>query len=683
MAPSLRRVFGLWKRLQEHRDTFWCFSEAISPQPLFPSLTAPDEVVAPGEVSLVQLFPIPKRRVALFVTPSFLCSEPQRAFELLQWFYETWAKRTKLGSQTCKLVTAYDLSEYLETLALQKAREREDVLREHKENLAKGESAANVMGLSLDDCAYRFKAWSLALELHYLRTKSAGPYEGDEDLASLQYADQCIDPDDEQSLVNWFGWWSSARMDQFRGFYVVGSDSTLRPEKLSRVVRIPRYSETTFSDPDVVLEEVDRLTQERDRQQGQERHGSPSQHAPTISAPRTTTPYVWRSRRVVREDAFSFTTALAEIWANRRRTRETFVTAYKFPVSWLNSTQAEALRGHEPSTRSFHTLHQWWRFPNPFWTHHAHKFCTYLGFFYTTVDELPQPAAEFGAPVDERPPRHPWLCIYRPAEPYTRKPRAGACELIIWDPAAQDRFAGVRAPKEGDLTFMQRQAIQVIRNGTEMKNQGSWLETVWLGGFDHPRRADSDHPVDLTLQYMEDIVNHVEEELPVGETALRSRGFRKVKPRGAGLDTPGDRSPAGSKPTNTRSQGFNAAGENDDDDEDTRLIFHPPRGRPLPSGERTKCINRLYECAATTSRNDPQATHMRYASPPTTEWYDVQRSEGRSFEHVYVAPWGYVFKALRVQAAGISGSDTPRTSNARQEEQQQQQQQVGRVVSGH
>jgi len=228
---------------------------------------------------------------------------------------------------------------------------------------------------------------------------------------------------------------------------------------------------------------------------------------------------------------------------------------------------------------------------------------------------------------------------------------------------AKDKFAGVKSPREEDLNFLQRRLIRLVDNGTPMKNPGSWLETVWLGGFVHPRTKSS-YPVDITLQYLEDVVNSLQRELPVGEDALRCRGYRKVKLRGRESETPGDRSQAGSEPMDIEPTGSDA--DADDMDEDTRLIFHPPRGKPLPPGERTKCINHLYEQAAAARRQNEHETRMIYEFPVTTEWYDLQRIEGRSFEHVHVAPWEEVFNFLKVHVQAVPGAGAPRTSNAGQ-----------------
>jgi chromo domain-containing protein 1 len=118
-----------------------------------------------------------------------------------------------------------------------------------------------------------------------------------------------------------------------------------------------------------------------------------------------------------------------------------------------------------------------------------------------------------------------------------------------------------------------------------------------------------------------------------------------------------------SEPMDVDTPGSDESGE---DDEDTRIIFHPPRGERLPDGKRTSCINHLYEHATAARREAKREardeTHMRYEFPVTTEWYDIQRYEGRGFEHVHVAPWESVFSLLQIQSTG-----TTRASNAGQE----------------
>ncbi|KAH8903997.1 hypothetical protein BR93DRAFT_883729 [Coniochaeta sp. PMI_546] len=634
LSLSLRRITDLWNRLHNFRDTYWCLSEAIQPQPVFPSLTLPDDVVHPGEIRFTPLFPVrPKRRLVLFLTPSFLSSEPQRVFELLQWFYEVWAIRR---SPTCRLVTAYNLPEYLEELALQKSREREKVLKQYSHNVTQAELTANVKGLSPDECAYRFKAWSLASELHHLRAIDAGPSEVNEDLSSLQYADPSIDPNDEQSLVNWFGWWSSMRLDQFRGFHVVGSAITMRfngSKKGSRVIRIPKYSHCTINDPDLVREEVQRVNEPIEASKSL----APTNVQSSIDP--AALPWAFQSKHGKWERASAFTQELQHIKDGG------FIKLYLFPVSWTGLGQSF----HFGDVREeFVRLERWWSFA---WSFIPSKpFNTYVAFFYTLVDDWKPDEP----PASRTPVRHPWICVYRTVGGFRERP-CGPCELLIWDPAARDRFPGDQVPRESQLAYGQRRVIEFVRERTGEKNAGSWLAHVWYGGFEHPPNVDSPDPVDIALANLDMMTSDPFTYLPLPHTALVKAGYRKVNPHPPSSSPSEHQSSPMSEPMDIDSPGSD---ESADDDEDTRIIFHPPRGDRLPNGKRTKCINHLYEQATAArreaKREGREETHMRYEFPMTTEWYDVQRFEGRGFEHVHVAPWDAVFSLLQIPTTSAS-----------------------------
>jgi len=83
-------------------------------------------------------------------------------------------------------------------------------------------------------------------------------------------------------------------------------------------------------------------------------------------------------------------------------------------------------------------------------------------------------------------------------------------------------------------------------------------------------------------------------------------------------------------------------------DEDTRIIFHPPRGTKLKPTQWSRCTNKLYEDArlAKTRRNGGET--MTYQFTPTTEWYNDQRIEGRGYEFINVDSWENVFRDLQV-----------------------------------
>lgn len=651
LSLSLRRIPDLWNPLHHYRDTYWCFSEAVQPQPLFPSLTVSGDVVQPGDIRFAPLFPIrPKRRLVLLLTPSFLCSEPKRAYELLQWFHDVWAARL---SPTCRLVSAHNLYEHLEDLALQKSREREDVLAQYRHNVAQAEITANVKALSQDDCTYRFKALSLALELHHLRVQQAGPSNINEDLSPLQYADPSIDPNDEQSLVNWFGWWSSLRLDQFRGFHVVGSNSSIKfngSQKGSSIISIPKYSRSTINDPDLVREEVQRMNEHVGVVGPLDVHGDtkPAALAAPPSGPSRRPSF--QSRYLASENGSAFTAELDLVrkWAPRT------LTLYIFPVAW---TDLEEAVDFGDIREEFQTMTRWWDFPFPFVP--EKNFNTYVGFFYTLQDSDLEVSRACRTPA-----RHPWIGVYRPVDLAHRARPLRGCELIIWDPAARDRFPGAQPPREEDLAYGQRMLIRLIREKTSVKNPGSSLEKVWYGGFEHPPNVDPPHPVDVALASLELLVRDPQQYLPRYAHELSLAGYRIVRQQVSPSSTGGLAPAPASAPMDVDSPGHGES--KGGDEEDARIIFHPPRGDPQRTTGPTRCVNHLYEKATAARKEDRGRTRMRYDFPVTTDWYDVQRSEGRGFEHVHVAPWESVFNMLKIQVPS-SGSTHLAPKAAQQE----------------
>jgi chromo domain-containing protein 1 len=660
LALSLHRIPDLWQRLHNFFEGYWCFSEAIQPQPVFPSLTLPDDVVPMGDMQFTELFPTwPRRRIVVLLTPSFLTSEPLRVFQLLEWFYTFIACRS---SQKCKLLTAYTLHEYLGDLALQKSRERDEILEKSRHSISQAEITANIKGLSRDDCENRFKAWSLALELHQMRAGAAGPDDVDEDICSIIYADPSIDANDEQSLVNWFGWWTSMRLDQFRGFHVIGSSSSMKfngSKKGERFIRIPKYSEGTVNVPDLVREEVERQNNPVAPPAAPSETtiipSRPAVHRNNSSAGPggSSQPWVFQSRFVTAESERGFTDAMGKAFYSAGQGKG-YLTTFKYPISWTDSHMSFYFSDVQ---EKFRTVKNWWSFPHAFW--YNNRFSTYMGFFYTIAEDWDPE----NPPADRRPKRHPWICVYRPSSPYVRRGgSAGPCQLIIWDPAAKHKFAGSTTTGEEELTWVQRHVVQLVRDQTPMKNTGSWLDQVWLGGFKHPE-ADSPYLIDIALQYFKNLQKSLYSELPADEAHLRMLKFRKLRLKAPPPAQNDGQSSTMSEPMDLDTPGGSSAGDPAEKIDNTVMIFHPPRGKPLPSGRTTQCINHLYE-AASAAMDEGRAIggRMRYEFPVTSEWYEAQRFEGRGYEHVNVAPWESVFNLLKIQSSvPQQGAPTART----------------------
>ena len=118
------------------------------------------------------------------------------------------------------LVTAWDICGFLRIIANEKYRQRNKNLggRAHRADPDRREDAARARDSDVD-CRLRFETCLLANEICETRETAY--------FLPIAFADEAIDWNDEQSLVNWFGWWSSVHVDQYRLFHVVGTDMAL------------------------------------------------------------------------------------------------------------------------------------------------------------------------------------------------------------------------------------------------------------------------------------------------------------------------------------------------------------------------------------------------------------------------------------------------------------------------
>lgn len=86
------------------------------------------------------------------------------------------------------------------------------------------------------------RAWELVCDIvHASKGDGYDLEEAPEEIRKAVWASGCIDPNDEQSLVNWFGWWSTTRLTSYRRFYVIGFRARGNA-KARKTVRIPNYA---------------------------------------------------------------------------------------------------------------------------------------------------------------------------------------------------------------------------------------------------------------------------------------------------------------------------------------------------------------------------------------------------------------------------------------------------------
>ncbi|TWU75627.1 hypothetical protein ED733_006949 [Metarhizium rileyi] len=166
-----------------------------------------------GNYHLTQIF---SQGTVILLTPSFVVSQPEQAYNFLKWFWQHYTDKGK-KYRPKKLAVCSNLCEWLFDLALDK----------------------NARMEALDQCDpdknARARAVQALLKCYNLVQYMIGELEDFEE-GFLINAPDIIDGNDEQSLVNWFGSWAMLHVQQFRKFLVLGS-SCRTEEKMSRAIR--------------------------------------------------------------------------------------------------------------------------------------------------------------------------------------------------------------------------------------------------------------------------------------------------------------------------------------------------------------------------------------------------------------------------------------------------------------
>lgn len=652
---NLRRFPGLGKTLRGRQKVeCWCYSEPVDPYPLFPSMSV--NPVAPGAAEFIRLFP---HRVAVFLTPSFLITEPQAALELLSWINREWRRM-----YTHKFVTAHNIYEYLADVANTNKVEA-DNLRKSSINQVQLEIQANLRGLAETDIDSFYKSASVALELERHRDWE-GSWVPDEEIGPLIFAPSCINPNDEQSLVNWFGWWATTKMDRYRKFYVIGSNDTLKDhgsEKNLRQIRLPRYSQDTNGDPDaVIVVDATCPKQAEPRQPEQTLVTSAGARSNALKygdngvSPswRSRMPWVFRSEAFQKESSFEWKAHLSSLVGQFGGGARSSWILYHFPVSWCNSDMAGAF--HDIYS-NWKTMVAWFDYLRPFSNSKKHS---YIGFFWT-IPEVWDQGTTPPAGVPYR--RHPWLAIYRSVNGNNRK--VTQLELIIWDPLAKDIY-GDGAVQHHQLMDMQQRLLQMLDEQTPVKHPGAKLTQAWVGGWQVPPTCASTYPIDTTMKFLELVCTDIDKWIPLPGRNIMAQGFRQVQ----FLPMESSKRPASASTNSPDSFMFGDPMDLDKPADTTvgtmpevhtcnfSRIFRPPRGMRMPPGQLSRCRNKLFEDARVAGHRDPKATHMRFEFLPTQEWYNEQRAEGRGFEHLIVDNWQTQFQFLKIRpGGGVKGDE--------------------------
>lgn len=561
---------------------FWMFSRSLLPVHSLGSRDSPAS--PPGDI---HLHPVFDPGAAFLITPSFLVSEPEHAYSFLKWFWNNYVKIVDV-SRPRKLVLCAKVDEWMHSLSLEK------IMMRHKHPITASEGELSAKGISDKAIECRWKTLKL---LQQLVADAA-----DKSTGSIVLAPEAIDGNDEQSLVNWFGWWSTLHIDQFRRYTVIGCGWQTE-ERLLRTLRAPNYDDNIINDPDGPLS------------------GLPSQPEPSksFSAPRS-----------AREDESSLINSRLFEIAKAPRRDWCPVNMYWFPVAYSTSDVAFRLGDIESK---YDTYEKWFNF---FWkkfeVFHKTKGSqnSYAGLFYT-FDEHQASSRTFNSVQ-----RSPWVAIFRAVSPHFRPWKSS--ELFIWDINYSESISNGRRFCYSDLLEAQQRLIEHIRERTRDVLP---LEKVWVGAFGvKPGGAAA---LDVTLQWLDSVLGKVRDWIPAPAKEIPGRGWVPVTPERSSGDRKGN-SVLTDADTDVNTVKGNLQSE--DDKSPRKTIFHPPQGH----GQQkfTKCRNRLYQRAR---QIDPklEGRSFEYIFRPTMDWYNEQCEEGRGFEHVKVMPWRDVFQIYKIE----------------------------------
>lgn len=576
------RRFPEFLRLLRDRTkkfAFWLLTRGLQSVPLFPRTRPMESDI--GDIRLTPIFP---KGMAILITPSFLTSQPEQAYHFVKWF-----RRCTLFMPGSKLVACAGIDQWLFDLGI----------GEHpSQNSTSGEVSSRDKEATTKrvKTAIMLRDWS----------QPPPPY-GTE--CTLVSAPESIDGHDEQSLVNWFGYWSVLNMNRFRDFVVLGSGDRHPARNFSTRLKTPIYRPGTTHDPEEA--------------EARSNSGEDSGDLEMQPGPRAD------SLQLVPDDSADALHGHLNGLLREVSSLGWFpVVFYKIPISYWSSDMAFHFRDYRSK---FATYDKWFRFWNIDRTLIKGKAAsnTTAGFFYTIDGNWDSRTLEHG----KVPSRSPWFAFYRPVQPHIMPWRES--ELLIWDLNCREKFSKREEIYEGELPEAQHQLIRYIGDRAEHMNIKVPLRKVWLGGFDH-LPSDYHHPIDITLFHLREYLVDLKMSVPIPAHRIPERGWKLVKWGPAPLrsiedpmevDEPASTDEPGLKPDTGQPR-------------DLKMVFHPPRGNGRPGPSR--CKNWFYLSAKEAVVRGKE--DFEYLFRPTMEWYLEQLAEGRGFEHIQVASWETIFK---------------------------------------
>ncbi|KAI8624590.1 hypothetical protein F5Y19DRAFT_309244 [Xylariaceae sp. FL1651] len=619
---KLEKIRGVWRMLQGQRYTFWDLNTGEYGSPLYPSNSS--ATVDPGTLRLTRLFPFGK---AFLITPSFVLSDPAKLCVFLKWFKKYTRNPHYL------IVACFNFPQYLKDVTLEKEKEHKLLCRLN-ENHPDLNNLLERSGRRQRDLDNTFQAWELLREI----MEAYGDEETSEDIRKVVWASEYIDPNDEQSLVNHFFWWSSMKMDQFRRFYVLGSHPN-RIERAYRYIQIPRYSNTQGSDPDMAGVHVLRLSKAVEASKEAEESGTDINIAwgTGVVVENGQPRILGEPRKSISEARFSFPGSLfrtdnareLKLWIDnhRDRTARNWSELHSKPVSWKDWHMGDQF-GDGKEQSSYDTFSGWLNAAPQFTPYRN----TWYGLFYTITEEWNEylPKRNYS--------RHPWIAICRPKNPH-RIANFGfsMVDLFIWDQEASER-----EQYGGCFLDMQCQLVDYIYDEIGRKYPGCSLTNVWYSSAYGLPFSPDDNPLDIACRRIQEMFDNSRDIMPSREDLLPRAGWKAVDPR---LWKNG-MSPLTRK-TKPWELNLKRIPTNEGDTEKPeRLIWHPVSRETRRHG--TKCLNELHEACLQARLQNPDCDTLRYQYRPTQEWYADQVEERGDYGYVCVDAADKILQRLEI-----------------------------------
>ncbi|KAI8963007.1 hypothetical protein F5Y11DRAFT_320538 [Daldinia sp. FL1419] len=574
-STVIRKLPGVFQLIDKHSFTFWVLTTGQYNPPRFPSDV--NAVVEPGTLQMTRLFPQGR---AFLITPSFALSDPVLLHKFLKWF------QIYCCNPCYTIVACANFPDYLKAITLEKEAERKEMHAANQNNPNR-EDLLIKSGLGKQELNARFQAWMVLKEI----IAKFGDEQTSEEVRKVEWITDFIDPNDEQSLVNYFCWWSSLKCDQYRKFTVLGSSGN-RYRSAYRNIEIPVYTEETINDPDIASE------REKLNALAQDTPLTPS-HVPEPHTP-------LRRPSLGGDSATELRQWINDLYG-RVCAKGNWARSYYKPVSWLNVAMADHFNDPRCEYDTFNN-----------WLGGAPRFSnvnTWYGLFYTIDGEWDSqlPPSSYK--------RHPWIAVLRPMNPHRKADRYAEMELFIWD-----MFARVRRANHGKdiLLDMQRRLIDHVRTEISRKDWKYKLSEVYISSETPLKYSPEDTPLNATKFMMEEMLADGKKWLPPMEFLLPAKGWVAI-PRGEWYN--------GVTPSKAQRQ--KSIPRNDsDENKPRRSIFHAPH--PRARIEKSACINDLFEAAYNARVVDPTCRTMKYQYRITIDWYHDMKEEGRDSSHVQV-----------------------------------------------